>query len=345
MRSVVDLQRMHRGEDRRRLADLAFLAQEAVLEVAVAAALADARAVATDADRPAHDQVDRAHLARRHRAAVPAGAGDARRERGALPEALRVDLDEALLGAQARHRHVDDLALLQREAAHGELRRVGVHLHDQRAAPDGHLAQQLRRLLGADEVRNAPAAEREAARRLPAQSSSRPSGGSPPSSSCVDPAMRGVTVRLFGTIGSGGVNSERPASVVRETSRDDEEAGVRHHAMLRAQARGRARARSGATSRTSRPPRSLRALVSASTSDFTCSTVGTKAVEHAAGTQGLRGTIEQLPWLGEIDDHAIDVALVDAVEGVRDAQGPVGRGPVEAGDQNLVRNTQMLQQH
>ena len=61
-----DLQRMDRGQDGRRVADLSLLAQDAVLEVAVAAALADARAVAADADRAAHDQVDGTHLARRH---------------------------------------------------------------------------------------------------------------------------------------------------------------------------------------------------------------------------------------------------------------------------------------
>ena len=62
-----DLQRVDGGEDGRRLADLSLLAQEPVLEVAVAAALADARPVAADADRAAHDQVDRSHLARRRR--------------------------------------------------------------------------------------------------------------------------------------------------------------------------------------------------------------------------------------------------------------------------------------
>src|SRR5262245_23642702 len=104
---------MHRGEDGRRFADLALLAQETVLEVAVPAALADTRPVAPHPDRAAHDQVDGPHLPRRHRSAVAARAGDARGERGALAEALRIDLDEALLGAQAWHRHIHDLALLE----------------------------------------------------------------------------------------------------------------------------------------------------------------------------------------------------------------------------------------
>ena len=120
-----------------------------------------------DADRPAHDEIDGTHLARRHGPPVAARAGDAGRERGALPEPLRVDLDEALLGAQARDRHVDDLALFEREATDRQLRRVGIHLDHERAPPDGHLAQQLRRLLGADEVRDATGRAGEAADGLP----------------------------------------------------------------------------------------------------------------------------------------------------------------------------------
>src|SRR4029077_18251658 len=136
-------------------AHLALLAQEPVLEVAVAATLADTGAVASHPDRPAHDEIDRTHLARRHGPPVAARPGDAGRERGAPPEPLRVDLDEALLGAQAGDRHVDDLALFEREATARQLWRVGIHLDHERAAPDGHLTQQLRRLLGPDEVRNA----------------------------------------------------------------------------------------------------------------------------------------------------------------------------------------------
>src|SRR5688572_8819653 len=48
-----DLQRVHRRQDGRRVADLALLAEDAVLEVAVAAALADPGAVAADTDRAA----------------------------------------------------------------------------------------------------------------------------------------------------------------------------------------------------------------------------------------------------------------------------------------------------
>ena len=78
-----DLERVHRGEDRRRLADLALLAQEPVLEIAVAAALAEASPVASHGDRAADDEIDRPHLARRDGAAVAARAGDARREQRA----------------------------------------------------------------------------------------------------------------------------------------------------------------------------------------------------------------------------------------------------------------------
>src|SRR5439155_10772110 len=115
-----DLQGMHRGEDGRRLAYLTLLAEEAVLEVAISAALADASPVAPDRHRAAYDEVDRSHLARRDRTTVVAGAVDAGRERRPLAEPLRVDLDEALLGPEARHRHVENLALGEREPADRE---------------------------------------------------------------------------------------------------------------------------------------------------------------------------------------------------------------------------------
>src|SRR6185312_15759310 len=114
-----DLERMHRREDRCRLADLPLLAEQPILEIAVAAALAEARAIAADGDGAAHDQVDRAHLARRDGATPPAGAADARGERRPLAETLRIDLDEALLGAQPRYGHVEDLPLGEREAPDG----------------------------------------------------------------------------------------------------------------------------------------------------------------------------------------------------------------------------------
>src|SRR5689334_14282608 len=150
-----DLERVHRGEDRSGLADLALFTEESVFQVAVPAALADPGTVAPDTDRAAYDEIDGPHLARRDRAAVLAGAADARGERGPFTEPLRVDLDEALLGAQARDRHVENLPLGERKAADRELRRVGVHLHDERAAPHGHLAQELRGVLGGDEVGHA----------------------------------------------------------------------------------------------------------------------------------------------------------------------------------------------
>jgi hypothetical protein len=54
-----------------------------------------------------------------------------------------------------RRGHVEDLPLREREAPHGELRGVGIHLDDQGAPPHGHLAEQLRGALGAGEVRDA----------------------------------------------------------------------------------------------------------------------------------------------------------------------------------------------
>src|SRR5262249_54296666 len=88
-----DLQRVNGGEDRGGLPHLPFLAQQPVLEVAVAAPLPDTRAVAADAHGATDDEVDRAHLAWCDGATVPACAGDAGGERGTLPEALRIDLD------------------------------------------------------------------------------------------------------------------------------------------------------------------------------------------------------------------------------------------------------------
>src|SRR5437870_10671166 len=98
---------MDRREDRRRLPDLPFLAQQAVLEVAVAAALAEPRAIAPDGNRATHHEIDGPHLARRHRAPIAARAGEAARQHDLLAETLRIDLDETLLGPEARHGHVD----------------------------------------------------------------------------------------------------------------------------------------------------------------------------------------------------------------------------------------------
>src|SRR5262249_31894225 len=103
-----DLQRVNGGEDGGGLPYLPFLAQQAVLEVAVPAPLAHTCAITADADGATDDQVDRAHLAWRDGATIPAGTCDAGGERGTLPETLRIDLDEALLGAQAGDGHVDD---------------------------------------------------------------------------------------------------------------------------------------------------------------------------------------------------------------------------------------------
>src|SRR6185503_3245476 len=156
----------HGGQDGRGVAHLALLAQDAVLEVAIAAALAEPRPVAPDPDRSADDQVDGPHLAWCDGPAVPRGGRDARRRDDALRKSLRVQLDEALLGTQPRYRHVEDLALGECEPPHRELRRIGIHLDDQRATPHGELAQQLCSLLGAVEVRNTTASPRKAAHTL-----------------------------------------------------------------------------------------------------------------------------------------------------------------------------------
>src|SRR5437867_3261246 len=226
------LERMDGGQDRGRLAHLALFAQEPVLEVAVAAALAEPRAVAPYRDRAAHDQVDRPHLARRHAAPVTAGAGDAGRERRLLAEALRVDLDEALLGAQPRHGPVEDLAFGEGEPAHRELRRVRVHLHHQRAPPHRHLAQQLRGPLGTGEVGNAAEGPGESRRalalnRLPDLLADLRLRHREPAS---------YATLADATLGSPGSQLDPPPSAPRsgrEAAREDEEAGVRDHAVLR----------------------------------------------------------------------------------------------------------------
>ena len=123
---------------------------------------------------------------------------------------------------------------------------------------------------------------------------------------------------------SRGVNAKRRAAR-REATREDEEAGVRDHAMLGTQAAGRDVPEAHAASRASRPRAKPPCARSASTSCFTCSAVGTNAVEHAAGAKRVGGVIEEPPRLGEIDHHAVDVALDEARERVADAERPVRR--------------------
>ncbi len=89
------------------------------------------------------------------------GAADARGQRGATAEALRVDLDEALLGAQSRHRHVDDLAVGQRLTTDGKLRRIRIDLDGARLLPDGELCEAGGGTFGTDEVRDASLRTRE----------------------------------------------------------------------------------------------------------------------------------------------------------------------------------------
>src|SRR5439155_420871 len=53
---------------------------------------------------------------------------------------------------------------------------------------------------------------------------------------------------------------------------------------------------------------------------------------HRAGAERRGGGIEKAPGLGQVDHQAIDLALLEAGEGVGGAEGPVGCGAVVAGD-------------
>src|SRR5438034_1801803 len=318
------------GQDGRRLAHLAFFSEETVFQVAVAAALAEPRAVAAHRDRAAHHQIDGTHLARRYGAPVAAGAGDARRERRLLAEALRVDLDEALLGAQPRHRHVEDLALGEGEPAHRELGRVRVHFHHQRAAPHRHLAQELRGPLGAGEIGNAAERSGEsrhalALNRLPdlladlrlrhrAPASSRDLGG-----------------RYTRVCGESIGSAPSPLRGRRETACEDEEAGVRDHAMLRPHAP--LADMPEADQRLERLDRPEGAVLAEAVDRLLHLERGRhEGGHHRAGAERRGGGIEKAPGLGQVDHQAIDLALLEAGEGVGGAEGPVGCGAVVAGD-------------
>src|SRR5438105_10210449 len=152
---VEQLEWVHRRRDGRRVADEAGLDEQAELEVRVAAALADPNAVAVHGDGPADDEVDRLELLDRDRLRA------ARLDRRVLGEA-----EERLRLPQPRHRHVDYLALRERESPHRELRRVRVALEHASGAPLLRLRKPPRRLLRADEVRDPPPRAREPRRPL-----------------------------------------------------------------------------------------------------------------------------------------------------------------------------------
>jgi hypothetical protein len=109
---VHDLEIVHGGHDRRRVVDAAEPAGERVLEVAVAAALAQPRALRGDRDAARHDEVDPSELLRVHRLAKSGRPLDGRGlgEAGGA-EATRVQSQEAPRRREPRHGHEHLLAL------------------------------------------------------------------------------------------------------------------------------------------------------------------------------------------------------------------------------------------
>jgi hypothetical protein len=156
-RNVVlhDLEVVHRGDDRRGVVDGAEAAGQRVLEVAVAATLAQPRALSSDSHAAGDHEVDPSELARLDRLAQGGCAPDRRRLGEARPEAARFELQEAPGRAQAGHRHEHELALAQRAQADGALRSVGVALDPPRGVPLGQRGEPVGGLASAGEVRDA----------------------------------------------------------------------------------------------------------------------------------------------------------------------------------------------
>src|SRR5262249_15432476 len=98
----------------------------------------------------------------RHLAAELERAFDTRRFVYVLSQPGRIQLDEALLFTEARHRHIDYLALFERQVADSSLRRVGVRLDDPCLLPRLELADQLGAFFGPGKVRDASPRSREA---------------------------------------------------------------------------------------------------------------------------------------------------------------------------------------
>ncbi|MFC4908917.1 hypothetical protein [Actinomadura gamaensis] len=65
---------------------------------------------------------------------------------------MGVELVEGAAVGQPGHRHVDELAVMQRPGADGQLRAVGVGLDDLNVLPERQPGQALSGLVGADEV-------------------------------------------------------------------------------------------------------------------------------------------------------------------------------------------------
>ncbi len=149
------LELVHGGEHRRPRVHHAELASERPLEIAVAAALAEAAPVRVHRHAARDHEVDRAERLRPHRFAEPGRAADGRRFREAAAETSRIEADEAARRREAWHRHEDGLAVLERAQPQGSLRGVGVALEPPRRLPLGERGRPGGRCLRADEIRDA----------------------------------------------------------------------------------------------------------------------------------------------------------------------------------------------
>jgi hypothetical protein len=133
-------------------ADGAPAAGEGELEVAVAAALADALAAAVHGDTARDDEVDRRQFVQRDRRSEGRGAADRGRLRESAAQPGGIEADEASLGGEPWYRDENFLALLKRAKANRPLRGVGVALDPVRPLPLRRLGQTVRRALGAGEI-------------------------------------------------------------------------------------------------------------------------------------------------------------------------------------------------
>jgi hypothetical protein len=138
-----------------------------------------------------------------------------------------------------------------------------------------------------------------------------------------------------GALVVGGIGANRGSQcerrIRREPTREDEEAGVGDHAMLRPKAAlahvPEARQRFERFDRRE-PPVPAQRVDEA----LHLQRGRHESGEHAARTERRGDRVEEPPGLGEIDDDAVDVALRDPGERVGDAEPPVRRRAVEARD-------------
>jgi len=146
------LERVNGGDDRCVRSDNPDLKRYRVFEIRVTSALSKTRAVAANRDRTAKDQIDRFHLRHCDLPAEFKRALDARGVINILSKFRGIELNEALLLSQPWHRHIDGLALFQREVTNRALRGVGIRLDEARGLPDFKLGNVAGALLRSGEV-------------------------------------------------------------------------------------------------------------------------------------------------------------------------------------------------